>query len=167
MTSRSLLALSCAFTLALAGCRMADGPMPAADKDVPGRLLDLSADLQNITAGHEEATKDLSDDLQVFVDVDEKPDAVPAIDELSRRVAAGLSRIDVDEAGRQRVAKQLWLAVAGHDYSDKQLENLQADVHSAMLSVKATEQHAQAVASQALAVQQQVRNRQRRWYEVF
>lgn len=146
---------------------MADGPVPVADKEVPGRLSDLAADLQNITAGHAEATKDLSDDLQVFVDIDEKPDAAPAIEELSRRVAAGIASIDVDEAGRQRVARQLWLVVAGHEYSDKQLENLQADLHSAMLSVKASEQHAQAVASQAIAVQQQVRDRQRRWYEVF
>jgi hypothetical protein len=167
MTSRALFAVFCVSSLAITGCRMADGPMPAADKDVPGRLMDISADLQNITAGHADATKDLSDDLQVFVDVGEKPEAVAAIDELSRRVAAGLGRIEVDEAGRQRVAKQLWLAVAAQEYSDKQLENLQADLHSAMLSVKATEQSAQAVASQALAVQEKVRNRQRAWYEIF
>lgn len=167
MTSRAFLALFCVSTLALTGCRMADGPLPPADKDVPNRLMDLSADLKNITSGDAEATKDLSDDLQVFVDLEEKPDAVAPIDELSRRVAEGLGRIEVDEAGRQRVAKQLWLAVAGQEYSDKQLENLRADLHSAMLSVKATEQNAQAVASQALAVQEKVRNRERRWYEIF
>ena len=96
-----------------------------------------------------------------------KPDSVPAVRELVNRVAAGLKGLDVDDAGRERVVRQLWLVVAGRQLSDKQIERVQEDLHSAMLSVKATEQHAQAVASQAVEVQRRVTDRSRRWYELF
>ncbi len=167
MTSRIALALALAGALCLGGCRMADGPMPPSEGDVPNRLRDLSADLRNLLGGDADAPNDMADDLLVFVDVAKKPDSVPAVRELVNRVAAGLKGLDVDDAGRERVVRQLWLVVAGRQLSDKQIERVQEDLHSAMLSVKATEQHAQAVASQAVEVQRRVTDRSRRWYELF
>jgi hypothetical protein len=153
--------------LAVAGCRQADAPLPAMDESVTNRLSDLTRNLQNISANHQEAVGDLADDLKVFVEENRTPQAPPAIDGLAQSVAQAISGKPFDEATMSALSRQLWLTVASRELSDKQTDTLQADVRAATIGVGASPESAGAVAAQAVAVQRTLNSRQRLWYEVF
>lgn len=166
MTARTLLPCVVA-ALLLGGCRMADGPLPVEDREVPNRLEDLNRNLGNIAAGHPEAVQDLYDDLRVFVDFEEKPSAAPAIEELSRQVGSALPKAPLAQDRGLQLSRQLWLTVASRELSEKQVEKLQSDVQVALVGVGISDQRARAIAAQAGEVQKQVADRSRRWYELF
>jgi hypothetical protein len=150
--------------LALAGCRQADGPVPVAEGDTPNRLQDLSRDLQNVAGGDAAAPRDLADDLRVFVD-----DAAnaPAVNELARRASEVVAGKQLNEQSAQRLAHQLWTAVAAREMSERQVESLQNDTQALLVSLGVPEDNAQNVAAQVGDVQKAVSSRQRRWYEFF
>lgn len=166
MTSRIV---SCALILAVsafaAGCRQPDGPMPEATGEVPNRLGDLSRDLASVARGEEQARQDLADDLKVFVD--QAPDAQPAVDELVRRTSAVVAGKPLNDQNAQRLAHQLWTAVAGREMSERQVETLQNEMQALLVSVGVPEERAVETASQVEEVQKLVTTRQRRWYEFF
>jgi len=153
--------------LAFAGCRQADGPLPAMDDSVANRLSDLTRNLQNISASHQEAVGDLADDLKVFVDDETTPEAAAAIERLVQSVAQAISGKPFDEATMSALSRQLWLTVASRELSEKQTETLKADMRAAAIGVGASPESAGAVADQAALVQRTVNTRQRTWYEVF
>src|ERR1044071_7392162 len=128
MTSRALASLCVVCALAVSGCRMADGPMPVPAGDVANRLDDLRRDLGDVVAGHQEAPKDFADDLMVFIDTEQKPDAVPAIRELARQICDAAKAIQLKEASAPPLLRQMWIAVSARELSEKQVTQLQADV---------------------------------------
>jgi hypothetical protein len=166
MSSR-LLALLCVVACAAAGCRMADGPMPTPSADTNNRLDDLRRDLGDVVAGHPEARKDFSDDLLVFVDVEEKPQAVPAVTDLARQLSDAATAAPVKEAAAPPLLKQVWTAMAARELSEKQVIQLQADIKTTLTGLGVAEPAAQSISNQIGTVQKAVTDRNRRWYEVF
>ena len=165
MTFRVLpSALFVIVSLSIAGCRQADGPMPAAEGEVPNRLVDISRDLMSVSRGDKQAHQDLAGDLRVFVN---KQEAVPAANELARRTAEVVDGKTLNDQNAERLAHHLWTAAAAHEMSQRQVESLQNDLHALLVSVGVPEDNALNVASQAGEVQKLVTTRERRWYEFF
>jgi hypothetical protein len=167
MNSRALVVLCLAATVAVSGCRMADGPMPTPTGDVTNRLDDLRRDLGDVVAGHAQARKDFADDLLVFVDLEEKPEAVAAVNELARQLTEVAAGTMLKESASPPLLRQVWTAVAARELSEKQVTQLQADVKTTLTGLGVAEPSAQAIANQIGTVQKAVTDRQRRWYEVF
>jgi hypothetical protein len=159
--------LCVAVALSAAGCRMADGPMPMPGKEDLNRLDDLRRDLGDVVAGHPEAKKDFADDLLVFVNAEKKPDAPAAINELARLIGDATIAGQIKEAAMPPLLKQVWVALAGRELSEKQVTTLQADIKTTLTGLGVPEPPAQAVSNQIGTVQKAVTERKRRWYEVF
>ena len=167
MAFRARYALILVVSVALAGCRQADGPVPAVDANKQAELRDVSRDLQNLAAARDpNAPEDLAHDLRKYVDED-RPSAIPAVDELSLRTARALAGTKLTEQAAQRLAHDLWTSVEAREMSERQVESLQNNVQSLLMSVGVAEENAEAVAAQVGEVQRQVTARQRRWYEWF
>jgi len=167
MSSRAFASLCLAAAIVSSGCRMADGPLPTPSGDVSNRLDDLRRDLGDVVAGHPDARKDFSDDLLVFVDAKRKPDAVPAIRDLANQVADAAAGVQLKEASMPPLLRQVWIAVAAQELSEKQVTQLQADVKLSLTGLNVSDAKAQAIANQVGTVQKAVTYRNRRWYEVF
>src|SRR6188474_3270675 len=123
MSFRLLAVLSVVACVA-AGCRMADGPMPMPGSEDLNRLDDLRRDVGNVVAGHAEAKQDFADDLMVFVKAGTKPEASAAITELARLVADAAAAAQLKEAALPPLLKQVWMAVAARQLSEKQVATL-------------------------------------------
>lgn len=154
-----------AAALLVGGCRQGEGTMPRAEGDVPNRIGDLSRDLMTIAGGDVQARQDLADDLRVFLD--RKPDAVPLVTDLSQRTGEVLAGKTLTDQNSQKLAQQLWVAVAGRQLSEKQVETLKNDYQATLVAVGVPQDRAQGVAAGIDAVQKAVGERQRRWYELF
>jgi hypothetical protein len=154
-----------ALGLAFGACRQADGPMPAPSEDVQQELVDVVRDLQNVAGARDpQAPRDLADDLRKYAG---RPDAEPAVDELSRRAANAVGGIELPDQAAQRLAHSLWVAVAARELSERQIEGLQTDMQLLLTSLGVAEPNAQQVAAQVGDVQGAVTSRARRWYELF
>jgi hypothetical protein len=165
MTLRVLLSpLIVIVSLAIAGCRQADGPMPTTEGEVPNRLVDISRDLMSASRGDTQARQDLAADLRVFVS---KQEAVPAANELARRTSEVVDGKALNDQNAERLAHHLWTAAAAREMSQRQVESLQNDLHALLVSMGVPEDNALNVASQAGEVQRLVTTRERRWYEFY
>ena len=165
MRSRARYVLIVIAGLSLGACRQADGPIPAPNETVQEELVDVTRDLQNVASGRDpQAPKDLADDLRKYA---RRPSAEPVVDELSRRTAGVLAGINLTEQAAQQLTHNLWLSVAARDLSERQIETLQNDVQSLLISLGVAEANAQPVAAQVGDVQVAVTDRPRRWYELF
>jgi hypothetical protein len=150
----------------ITGCRQADGPMPAPDANIQKELVDVTRDLENVANNNPDGPEELAYDLRKYVS-DKRPQAVPAVDELSRRTAQVLPNTKLTPESAQRLAQSLWVSVTAAELSERQVETLQEDVQSLLVSVGVAEQNAQQVAAQVGDVQRAVGDRPRRWYELF
>ena len=152
-------------SLSMAACRQADGPIPAPDQTVQEELVDVRRDLQNVATGRDpQAPNDLADDLGKYAS---RPTAAPTVVELSRRTAVALPGKNLPDTAAQQLAHDLWLSIAAREISERQVEALQNDVQSLLMSVGVVEEGARQVAAQVGEVQSAVTNRPRRWYELF
>ena len=151
--------------LSFAGCRQADGALPPATGTVPNELGDISRDLQNLASGDPDGPKDLGDDLSHYA---EGTNGGPAATvELSRRLGQALTGKTFKLADVMPLAHTSWVAVAGRQLSEKQIENLQNEMKLQLTMLGVNEQQAQEVAAQVGVVQQAVTARHRRWYELL
>ena len=165
MRSRSRYVLIVITGLSLGACRQADGPIPVPDENIQEELVDVRRDLQNVATGRDpQAPEDLTEDLRKYTD---SPSAELVVDELSQRTVAVLAGVDLSEQGAQRLAHNLWLSVAALELSGRQVETLQNDVQSLLMTEGVAEENAQQVAAQVGDVQGAVSARPRRWYELF
>ena len=87
--------------------------------------------------------------------------------ELSRRLGQALTGKTFKLADALPLAHTCWVAVAGRQLSEKQIENLQNEMKSQLMALGVDENQAQNVAAQVGAVQQAVTARHRRWYELL
>jgi hypothetical protein len=147
-----------------AGCRQADGEMPAPQGEMPNRIGDISRDLRSVAGGDTQARQDLSDDLVAFVEEDS---VHPALEELARRTSELVSGKNLSEQQAQRLAHHLWTSVSARELSQRQVETLQNEVNALLVEIGAPEGNAQTVSAQVGEVQKLVSTRPRRWYEVF
>lgn len=139
--------------------------MPTPNQNVQDDLHDISRDLAYIASGSDPAAPtDLAYDLKKYVTREE---AGPAVEELSRRTAGAVASKKLPEQTAQRLAHTLWLSIAATDMSDRQVEGLQGDAQSMLVSIGVADADAQQVAAQVGEVQRAVTRRQRRWYEWF
>src|SRR5581483_1832288 len=155
---RSAFVIATAVTIA--GCRQPDGPMPMTNEHIEEELHDIARDLQNCAGNNATAPSALADDVRDYAT--HKEPAYPAVDELSRRTAAAVRGKKVDDQMASRLAHTLWAAVAARQVSDRQVEGMQNDMHSMLVSIGVSEDAAKQVADQIGVVQKQVTDRQRR-----
>lgn len=165
MRSRAGCVLVLILLLVAAGCRQPDGPMPTPSPDAQEDLSDISRDLTYIATGSDPAApQDLSADLLKYVARDS---VMPVVEELSRRTAGAVANTKLPEQTAQRLAHTLWLAIASREISERQVEALQNDTQSMLMSIGVADEQAQQVAAQVGEVQRTVTDRVRRWYEWF
>ena len=151
--------------LSAAACRQADGALPPATGAVANELGDISRDLQNLASGNPDGPKDLTDDISHYAEGTNGGQA--AAGELSRRLGVALTGKTFKLAQALPVAHTCWVAVAGRQLSEKQIENLKNEMKSQLMSLGVADPQAQTVADQVGAVQQAVTARHRRWYELL
>lgn len=164
MRSLFSYALIVVVALSVSACRQADGPVPAPNPVVQEELQDVSRDLQNVAGNNPTGPEELAVDLGKYVI---RPSAMPAVDELVRRTARVLPNTKLTDQTAQQLAHNLWVSIAAREMSERQVETLQNDVQSLLMSVGVAEPNAQQVAAQVGEVQRAVGDRPRRWYEFF
>jgi hypothetical protein len=157
-------ALVLAAAVSAAGCKQADGALPAKDNDVPNRLADLKRDLESVAAGDQTAVKDLTDDLMVFTD---DPEGQTATRALSTTVCSMLVKRSLNDETMTRLVTVLWTAVAARDLSERQVDALKDDLRGQLISVGVSQADANVAAGRIGEVQQAVTLRPRRWYERY
>jgi hypothetical protein len=161
--------IACAVILAAtfqsAACRQADGPMPETTATTPNELGDISRDLQNLASGDPVGPKDLSDDIGHYAEGTNGGQT--AAEELSRRLGTALTGKTFKLAEAMPVAHSTWVAVAGRQLSEKQIEALKNEMKSQLMSLGVGDPQAQSVADQVGVIQQAVTARHRRWYELL
>jgi hypothetical protein len=139
--------------------------MPTPNESAQDDLNDISRDLTYIATGSAGGgPDDLADDLRKYA---RPQDAVPVVDELSRRTATAVANTKLPEQTAQRLAHTLWLSIAATEMSERQVEALQNDTQSILMSIGVADGVAQQVAAQVGEVQRAITRRQRRWYEWF
>lgn len=141
--------------------------MPTPTSEDLNRLDDLRRDVGNVVGGNQEGRKDFADDLLVFVTPGARPEAPAAINELARLIADAAVAAQLKEEALPPLLKQVWVAVAARELSEKQVATLQADVRTTLAGLGVPEPSQQAISSQIVVVQKAVSDRTRRWYEVF
>ena len=117
------------------------------------------------TSTDAEGPKDLADDIGHYAEGTSGGQAAAA--ELSRRLGQALTGKTFTLAQALPLAHSCWASVASRQLSEKQVENLQNDMTSQLMSLGVQEQQAQNVAAQVGVVQQAVTARHRRWYELL
>ena len=138
--------------------------MPTPNPTVQEELQDVSRDLQNVARNDASAPEELAHDLRRYI---VRPSAVPTVDELTRRTARVLPNTKLTDQTAQQLAHNLWVTVSARELSERQVESLQNDVQSLLMSTGMPEENAQPVAEQVGEVQRAVTERPRRWYELF
>ena len=161
----SAYALVVLVAFSIGACRQADGALPPATGTVPNELGDISRDLQNLASGSPDCPKDLGDDLSHYAEGTNGGAAAAA--ELSRRLGQALTGKTFKLADALPLAHTCWVAVAGRQLSEKQIENLQNEMQSQLMTLGVDENQARNVAAQVGTVQQAVTARHRRWYELL
>jgi hypothetical protein len=164
MTRQFSYAVALVCALQFAACRQADGPLPATTPDTSNELGDISRDMQAVAGGDASGQKDLTDDIGHYA---QETSGAAAAAELSRRIAEALKGKNIKAGQAMPVAHTSWVAVAGRQLSEKQIDSLKNDMKTQLMSLGADEQHAQAAADQVGVVQQAVTARHRRWYELL
>ena len=165
MTPRVCFAVTVLLALAAGGCRQPDGEVPAPNATVQEELVDVSRDLQYIASGNDPgAANDLAADLRKYTS---RTAAVAAVDELSARAAAAVGGSKLTQQTADQLAHQLWVSVAARDMSERQVEGLQNETQSLLVSIGIADDRAAQVAAQVGEVQRAVTDRPRRWYELF
>ena len=155
----------CALT---AACRMADGPVPSAKVDeVPNQIGDLGRDLSGVVNGDPQARQDFMDDMMVFVDLQESPDAAGPVKDLANQVLDAVVATKPQESAVTPLLEHLYVAISARQLSENQVKTLEGDVQAAASRMGLDDVKARAMGAQAGIVQQAVTERHRRWYEVF
>ena len=165
MRLKSFLFALCAASLLVAGCRQPDGPLPAEGVDEENRRYDVGRDLQNIAIGDVNGPQEFADDVQVW-GTSAGGDWPPS-DELARRVTVALKGKMLSDEAAAQLARFFWIAAAGRELSERQVERLQEDVTGALVKLGVEEAAAKAVADQVAEMQKAVTAKQRRWYQLF
>jgi len=165
MRLRACVVLVVSVALSSGACSQADGPVPTPSEGRQAELNDVARDLQNVASGRDpQAREELASDLRKYT---EGPDVAAAVDELSQRAAVALVGVDLAEEPAHQLAENLWLSVVASELSGRQMETLQSDVLSLLMTEGIAEESAQRVAAQIGEVQGAVSTRARRWYELF
>jgi hypothetical protein len=164
--NRRVLSLLCvAGILLLAACRQPDGPLPIENKEDPNRLADVTRDLLNMAGGDANASREFADDVKVWATTSSAP--WEEGDELARRLAVALRGKNLPEQSAGQLARQIWLTAAGRQLSSRQVERLQTDIRTLLVSIGATEDAAESVSEQVGEVQDAVTAKRRWWFQLF
>jgi hypothetical protein len=148
----------------VAACRQADGDQPQKTGDVPQRLVDLGRDLEGVAGGDQQAVKDLTDDLLVFVD---EPHGKEVTQAMSAAVCPMLVKRNLTADAETRLATVLWKTVAARDLSERQIDGLKEEMRDLLISLGVQQQDANYAAGWVGTVQKAVAIRSRRWYERY
>lgn len=138
--------------------------MPMPNPATQNEIDDLRRDLLGIARRDADSPKDLADGFHKYTDVASN---LPAFDELARRTSSVVAGTKLNEQVAQQLAHDLWLAVSAREMSERQVEALQADLQTVLMSTGVPEANVQPVVAQVEEVQRLVTSRPRRWYEFF
>jgi hypothetical protein len=152
-----------AVLLVLAGCRQADGPLPAASGEQPNKIEDIGHDLRNLAGQQAGAEGDLLDDLQ---GLDREPPPEPIVRDLVTALQGALRGTELDDADAQQLARLLFVVTTGRRLSTRQIGNAGEDVSELLLKAGADAAAAQRAATAAMDVASAVTQNRKRWYHV-
>jgi hypothetical protein len=155
------LAACAALLLALAGCGQPDGTMPSPQGDQPGRIEDISRDLQNVAAKNPEAPAELLDDLTYL---DAAPRPANRLKELSQALSDALADKPLPDAEAKQVADVLFTAIAVRDLSEKQIEQVGTNLREVLVKVGSQAEAAERAKTAAVALASDVTQNKKRWY---
>ena len=164
MTRKLMATGLLAAALGASACSQPDGPMPVPDEATVNEIGDVGRDIRAVAGKDLQAPKDLVEDLTRFSPNDE---GEPATGELGRRLADVLPGRALKEPDADTLARKVWEGTTGRELSGKQVETLQDDIRSILMSTGVPQSDADSVAAQLAEVQKVVTQRQKRWYEFF
>jgi hypothetical protein len=153
-----------AVALSLTACQMADGPLPPETGDRPNEIEEISRDMFNAANQDPAAADDLVKDVTHYAEGN--PAGLAAAVDLSRRLAEVLAGKTFMATEAVPLARSCWIAVAGSQLSDRQVENLRSEFTSQLTMLGVDQSQAQSLATQVGVVQRAVNTRKRRWYEL-
>ena len=139
--------------------------MPTPSTQAKEDMEDIRHDVEYLANGRDpQAPEYLTDDLTKYA---RRRSAVPAVEELSRRVAMVLPGAKGTQQNGQQLSHSLWQSIAAIETSERQIQTMQNEMQALLVSMGVAEEGAQRVAAQVGEVQRAVNDHPRRWYELF
>jgi hypothetical protein len=133
--------------------------MPQGDQ--PGRIDDISRDLQNVAGKDAQAPAELLDDL---TNLDPAPRPANRLKELSQALSDALADKPLPDAEAKHLAEVLFTAIAVRDLSEKQIEQVGTNLREALVKVGAQAAVADRAKTAAVALASDVTRNRKRWY---
>lgn len=158
------LLLALPLAIGAAACRQPDGPTPSPARDQQNEIRDIAKDMLNVINSDPDGAGDLSSDISKY---GPNPEATEASRELARRLIEVLPSARLDEQTAQRLAHSLWVGLTAKELSARQVEAVKNEVRDVLRGAGVEEPSADAVAQQLGAVQEEITNNPKRWYQVF
>ena len=155
------VAACAALLLMLAGCGQPDGTMPTPQGEQPGRIDDISRDLQNVAGKNPDAPAELFDDL---TNLDPAPRPANRVKELSQALSDALADKPLPDAEAKRLAEVLFTAIAVRDLSESQIEQVGTNLREALVTIGAQAEVAERAKTAAVALASEVTQNKKRWY---
>jgi hypothetical protein len=155
------VAAGAALLLMLAGCGQPDGTMPTPQGDQPGRIEDISRDLQNVAGKDPQAPAELLDDL---TNLDPAPRPAERLKELSQTLSDALADKPLPDAEAKRLAEVLFSAIAVRDLSETQIDEVGTSLREQLIKVGAQAAAADRAKTAAVALASDVTRNRKRWY---
>jgi hypothetical protein len=159
MTIRVAMLLLSVFLLA--GCRQPDGTMPEPSGEQANKTHDISRDLMAMARAEQQASKDLAADLENLVGR-QPPRAL--VQELATRVEGALKGKTLTDEAAQKLSRQLYIAIAATELSERQIGMLQKDVVGTLMATGATAPQAEPVGESVGEIQRLMGTNRRRWW---
>ena len=146
-----------------AGCRQPEGEIPSPAGEQANKTDDISRDLLAVAQRSPGAEQDLASDLQNLTGSVPQP---ALVDELSTRVRDAIAGTTLTDETAKKLATQLYVALAGSELSERQIDVLQRDIVSTLGAAGVPAEKAEPVGAAARELQVRVTRNPRRWWQV-
>jgi hypothetical protein len=147
--------------LCVAGCKQADGPMPVPEGEQPNKIEDISRDLQNLASSDANAPTELADDLSSVDPLKRPPEQITA---LSKHLGSALDGRQLSDGDARKMANLLFVALAGRELSESQIEQAGEELRTTLMSVGAEAQVAEQVSTATQELANGITRNKKRWY---
>lgn len=150
--------------MATTACRQPEGPLPTPQGEMPNKLRDIGHDIGNVSLGHEDADRDLFDDLSTLNGTF-RP--APLVRALNDAVVQAVGATAISETKAHEVAQLLFVVLTAESLNASQIETLGADLAAALKGAGADGASADRAATAATALQSAITLNVKRWYHLF
>lgn|SRR5262245_18776188 len=145
-------------------CRQPDGPIPKPTDEEQNKIQDVSRDLLAVSSRAPSAVQELSDDLANLAPNNQTAKHGA---EMSRRLAASLEGVKLNEDAARQIARDLHIAFSARELSRSQVATLRDNLGSVLAKTGVQPASAEPVLKQVEQVQADVTTVKRRWWQFF